>query len=105
MKPLRLFILFGIGFYGYTRTGLNGIFYALILFGFLAFIWYTMVDALARLLNFVQKPTTTNNYNLNVNTGETIKGYPDVEGRASRHPDPTRPDDEDFKVLTWRRPQ
>jgi|SRR5580765_819302 len=102
---LKLLLLIGTAAYGYSRQGISGSFYALMLLGLLLFGWYLMCGFLFSFVNLFQREPT---YNITIQQGDSIKGqeYPDVEGKGrTRHPDPTRPTEEDFKVLTWRRPQ
>jgi len=63
-----------------------------------ALIYYCIKDAL---VFFFGRIRPTQNFNVNVTT--TTPGHPDVEGTASRHPDPTRPSEEDWAgIITYR---
>jgi hypothetical protein len=101
MKPSRIFILLLVCAFGFWRQGLTGVVYSIFIFGFLLFVFYTAVDgfhAVARAM----RPEPSTAVTINVNQDGAIKGHPDIEGTA-RHPDPTRPTEEDFAgLITYR---
>lgn len=102
MKPTRVFILLLVVAFGFWRQGFAGACFAVFIFGFLCFIFYTAVDGFHAIAKAV-KPEPGITVNVNAPDGEAMKGHPDVEGTARRHPDPTRPTEEDFAgLITYR---
>jgi hypothetical protein len=101
MKISRLLFPSVIGAWGFWVEGWPGVFYALILWGIWLFVWYAFVDAGNAFANFMNRPRQ-HNVTVRVEDG-AIKGHPDIEGTSRRHPDPTRPTEEDFAgLITYR---
>lgn len=95
----RIFIVLAVAVFGFMNGGFFGLFAALMLFGIFSFLFYTMKDATQRVGNFMRPKQTV----VVVKDGEAKPGHPDIEGTASKHPDPTRPDVDDFMgLITYR---
>jgi len=77
--------------WGYSTSGPIGTLWALLLFGVVLFIGYTVLDAWHAIQRAFNKPTQVTNFNLTVER-DVIKGTP-------AHPDPTRPSAEDYLPL------
>jgi hypothetical protein len=101
MKPMRIAFVFGVAGLGLWAGGITGVLWALICFGMLLFVWYALFDAAKGVDNYLKGPRQLD---VTVHQGDSIKGHPDVEGRAWReNPDPTRPTEEDWAgLLTYR---
>jgi hypothetical protein len=102
MILFRWLLVAGVAYWGYSQQGYAGIVWALMIFGIIAFVWYAATDGLHAIANFMQRPKEVHHY-YHAEDG-AIKGHPDVEGTARRHPDPTRPDmmDEFAGAITYR---
>jgi len=89
----RFGVLFLVWYVGFRINGASfwaGMgFVAIFLFG--CFLFYAAVDLLRAIGGWL-KPTQ----NFTVNVHDTTPGHPDIEGTATRHPDPTRPTEEDW---------
>lgn len=56
---IRLSILAAVLVFSFLDGGLRGVFYGFLLFGCLAFAWYTIIDTWNRLVGAVRRPNVT----------------------------------------------
>jgi|SRR5215467_6234475 len=103
----RLVLLFWIFFIPYVVTGggmhglKTGVVY-LVLFLFGCFIFYTIIDFFFDVGHFLSR-FGGNTTNIHIHGQPADEIHPDIEGTARRHPDPTRPDDEEWLgAITYR---
>lgn len=85
MRNFRILILITALVYGFIEAGIAGVFYAFILFGVLALVFYMVFDCLHAVASFLQprEPQSVTNYSntLKVDSGVSTarRGQPDGE--------------------------
>lgn len=97
-SPLRWLCLIVIAWLGFRASGISGAIWALTWLGLVLFVFFVISDGLRLIGSWLQRPQITQNF-----YNEPEK-HPDVEGTSRRHPDPTRPtDDDEFAgLITYR---
>jgi hypothetical protein len=89
------FLISGGGVHG-LKTG--GAFVIVFLLGF--WVVATIIDFFHDVARFFNRPVEHHHY---IHHEQTQQGHPDIEGTAARHPDPTRPDEEEWVgAITYR---
>lgn len=103
MRWGRVLFTFALGYVGFKIDGWAGTFSFLLLFFLGCFLFYYIFEPIYRDFQGLFSRIGGNTYNIHVNATPGQDGHPDVEGTARRHPDPTRPDDEEWAgAITYR---
>jgi len=102
IKKSRVMIVLWIGFFGYVFEGWAGAFSFMMCFLLATAVFYIFVDIFHEIAAFFRGGDTHIHIH-QAPESTTPQGHPDIEGTARRHPDPTRPDDEEWAgAITYR---